>query len=639
MVLLALFSWQSSLGDYEVETHQVGDDQWVQVDLPFNFPFYGQVFGTSFMFTNGVIGFINPTEIAGTGIVNDGLCCNAFDFTQTNNNYGSHGAVRFNYLIAPWHTDLIDHPNSNGVMMTQGGCDTVDSCYQSYFWENISEYYDNTDLNTFSTTIEPLGSILFNYTKVDVQSHSVSVFVSGDFSNSNEYEQWYYNHPTNGGVYWNSDDEEPINVPETMSICEVAPDASLACLYRPSTWADAYYNQQCGISSLYDTGCSGYETAYYNQQCGITALYDPTCNGYEEAWILNQCTYDELYHPTCPNYATNYAEWLSEQYTESEDEGYGAYNDDFDEIEVFEPEIIYLEPEILEISVLPDVVDTFAPVNINEIQLNMPTFDDIVIAEVEAEIESFFAEMDFEELPNLELPDMQLEPMEELPNVIIDETTEETTESISTETQEEEVLLNEPNVEQSEEETQEDTRTTNEENTEESTEEQNEEEPVEDEPVEQDEADEEKSESEEQEDEPSDTDDATEKTEEKEVVMVAKTEPKKMTAKQKQKAKEKKMREIIADKLKNLAIEVGEASTIEAQTQLQNIIIALLGYNQGFSTYNTQLTDANFYESKVIYDIRLPDSLRGRRIGLASELLHKKMVDIQWEESYGRKTN
>ena len=103
-------------------------------------------------------------------------------------------------------------------MMTQGGCDTVDSCYQSYFWENISEYYDNTDLNTFSTTIEPLGSILFNYTKVDVQSHSVSVFVSGDFSNSNEYEQWYYNHPTNGGVYWNSDDEEPIDVPETMSL-------------------------------------------------------------------------------------------------------------------------------------------------------------------------------------------------------------------------------------------------------------------------------------------------------------------------------------------------------------------------------------------------------------------------------------
>jgi len=641
MVLLALFSWQSSLGEYEVITHDIGDDQYIQVGLPFNFPFYGQVFGTSFMFTNGVIGFINPTEIAGTGIVNDGLCCNAYDFTQTNNNYGTHGAVRFNYLIAPWHTDLIDHPNSNGVMMTQGGCDTVDSCYQSFLWENLSEYYDNTDLNTFSTTIEPLGSILFNYTKVDVQSHSVSVFVSGDFSNSNEYEQWYYNHPTNGGVYWNSDDTEPIDVPETMSICEVAPDASLACLYRPSTWADAYYNQQCGISALYDSGCTGYETAYYNQQCGITALYDPTCNGYEEAWILDQCTYDELYHPTCPNYATNYAEWLSEQYTESEDEGYGAYDDDFDEIEVFEPEMIYFEPEIFEISVLPDVVDTFAPVNMGDIQLDMPTFDDIVIAEVEAEIETFFAEMNFEELPeidfpelempDMEIPDMELEPMEELPDVAIEETTEETTETISTETQEEEVL-DEPNVEQSEEEAQEDTRSTDEEDTQESTEEQIEEE-VDEEESEKQEIEETEEEAEKERGEPES------EPEEKEVVMVAKTEPKKMTAKQKQKAKEKKMREIIADKLKNLAIEVGEASTIEAQTQLQNIIIALLGYNQGFSTYNIPLADANFYESRDIYDIRLPDSLRGRRIGLASELLHKKMVDIQWEEGYGRKTN
>ena len=454
--------------------------------------------------------------------------------------------------------------------------------------------------------------------------------MSGDFSNSNEYEQWYYNHPTNGGVYWNSDDTEPIDVPETMSICEVAPDSSLACLYRPSTWADAYYNQQCGISALYDSGCTGYETAYYNQQCGITALYDPTCNGYEEAWILDQCTYDELYHPTCPNYATNYAEWLSEQYTESEDEGYGAYDDDFDEIDVFEPEIIYLEPEIFEISVLPDVVDTFAPVNMGDIQLDMPTFDDIVIAEVEAEIETFFAEMNFEELPDLELPDIELEPMEELPDVAIEET-EEATETISTETQEEEVL-DEPNVEQSEEEAQEDTRSTDEEDIEESTEEQIEEE-VDEEESEEQEIKETEEEAEEERGEPES------EPEEKEVVMVAKTEPKKMTAKQKQKAKEKKMREIIADKLKNLAIEVGEASTIEAQAQLQNIIIALLGYNQGFSTYNTQLTDANFYESRVIYDIRLPDSLRGRRIGLASELLHKKMVDIQWEEGYGRKTN
>jgi hypothetical protein len=117
--------------------------------------------------------------------------------------------------------------------------------------------------------------------------------------------------------------------------------------------------------------------------------------------------------------------------------------------------------------------------------------------------------------------------------------------------------------------------------------------------------------------------------------MVAKIEPKEMTAKEKQKARQKKMREIITDKLKNLAVEMGEASSLEVQKQLQNIILALLNYNQGFSSYNLSLADGNFYESRVIYDIRIPDSLRGRRIGLASELLHKQLVDIQWSEGYG----
>ena len=643
MVLSLLFLWLSwhVNADYEVITHQVADDQWIQVDLPFDFPFYGEVFGTSFMFTNGVIGFINPTEIPGTGIVNDGLCCNAYDFTQSNNNYGSHGAVRFNYLIAPWHTDLIDHPNSDGVMMTQGGCDTVDSCYQSYFWENISEYYDNTDLNTFSTTIEPLGSILFNYTKVDIQSHSVSVFISGDFSNSDEYEQWYYNHPTNGGVYWNSADTEPIEIPETLSICEVAPDASLTCLYRPSTWASAYYDQQCGISALYDSGCTGYETAYFNQQCGLDALYDPNCDGYMTAYIDSQCLLDPLYSTTCTGWASAYAEEVAEE-TESENEEYGVPDEDFEEYEVFEPENTFSESTGFDLSLDFDLTDTFASVNMPELEEYDVSFEDIMIEfeqEIEEQMETFFAEMDIE-MPEMEMPEMEMpeieepieevldEPMEELEETVEEPTQEPETETepIEEETNEEEVL-NEESVEQDEKEEETDERSSDEE-IDEAVEEEAEEE-VDEEESEEQEAEETEEEAEEEREEPES------EPEEKEV-MVAKVEPKKMTAKEKQKAREKKMREIITDKLKNLAVEMGEASSLEAQKQLQNIILALLNYNQGFSSYNLSLADGNFYESRVIYDIRLPDSLRGRRIGLASELLHKQLVDIQWSEDYGR---
>jgi len=640
---LLSFSWLCSLSsqaEYDVETHTIVDDGWAQIDLPFNFPFYGELFGTSFMFANGVVGFINPTAIAGTGIVDDGLCCNAFDFTQSNNNYGTHGAVRFNYLIAPWHTDLIDHPNSQGVFKTQGGCDTVDSCYQSYFWENISEYYDATDLNTFSTTIEPLGSIAFNYTQVDIQSHSVSVFISGDFSNSNEYEQWYYNHPSNGGVYWNSADSTPIEIPESLSICEIAPDASLACLYRPATWAGAYYDQQCGISALYDSGCdgyaiaylaqqcaisvlydsscTGYASAYYAQQCGISGLYDTGCSNYETAYFDNQCVLDPLYSPACSGWYYVEEEPIDETVWEEE---YGATDEDYEEIPVYETETNYSEVEIPSFDDLFDGSDTNVPTFETDYQETTTSFDAIVIAEVEAEIEMFFAEMDIE-MPEIDMFD---EPMEE--------------------------EIDEPTIEPEQEETETDQGVTNEEDTE-TSEETSEEEPVDDEPelepeeeieeeIEEEpmeeEIDEEESEEQEAEEVEEEVEEEREEAEpvEKEVVMVAKVEPKKLTAKEKQKAREKKMREIITEKLKNLAIEIGEASSLKAQKELQAYIIALLNYNSGFSSYNLQLTDGNFYESRIIYPIRLPDSLRGRRIGLASELLHKQLVDIQWSEGYG----
>ena len=611
--LVALFlsffwlSWSQVRAEYEVIEHTIVDDGWVQIDLDFNFPFYGELFGTSFMFANGVVGFISPTDhSAGSGIVEDGLCCNAYDFTQTNNNYGQYGGVRFDYLIAPWHTDLIDHPNSQGVFKTQGGAE-----YQSYFWENISEYYDATDLNTFSTTIEPLGSVTFNYTQVDIQSHSVSVFVTGDLS-AGEYEQWYYNHPSNGGIYWNSEDSTPIEIPETLSICEIAPDASLTCLYRPSTWAGAYYDQQCGLDGLYDTGCSNYETAYFDNQCVLDPLYSPACSG-----------------------------WYYVEEEETQEEEYGAYEEEYEEYEVFEPEITYSEVEIPSFDDLFEATDTFAPTFETDYQEFEMSFDDIVIAEVEAEIEMFFAEMDIE-MPEFDMPEMpEMDVEMEMPEIdMFDEPVEEE--------------INEPTIEPEEEEAETDQGVTNEEDTE-TSEETSQEEPVDDEPelepeeVEEEieeepveeEIDEEESEEETTEEVEEEAEEEREEVEpepeEKEVVMVAKVEPKKLTAKQKQSAREKKMREIITEKLKNLAVEVGEASSLQAQKELQSYIIALLNYKSGFSSYNSQLIDGDFYADRVIYNIRLPDSLRGRRIGLASELLHKQLVDIQWSDGYGRR--
>ena len=104
------------------------------------------------------------------------------------------------------------------------------------------------------------------------------------------------------------------------------------------------------------------------------------------------------------------------------------------------------------------------------------------------------------------------------------------------------------------------------------------------------------------------------------------------TAKEKKASKEKKMREIITNKLKSLAKEVGEASSLQAQKDLQAYIIALLNYNSGFNT-GTALVDGTFYEYEDIYTKeRIPENQRGLRNGLANEILHNKLVDLQWQK-------
>ena len=70
---------------------------------------------------------------------------------------------------------------------------------------------------------------------------------------------------------------------------------------------------------------------------------------------------------------------------------------------------------------------------------------------------------------------------------------------------------------------------------------------------------------------------------------------------------------------------------LQAQKDLQNYIIALLGYNSGFNT-GTALVDGIFYEYEDIYtNKKIPENQRGLLNGLASEILHEKMVDMQWQ--------
>ena len=425
------------------------------------------------MFSNGVVGFLDPLDVPGTGYVHDGLCCSGQDFSS-----GATG-VRFNYTIMPWHTDLID--TGIGRFYTQG-----DETFQKYMWENLSEYYDRNTSNTFDLTIYPMGNIDVNYEQVHIKNHAITVGVVGDLS-VGEYEQWFYNHPTNGAIFWNSQVDTPVEIANGESICNVMPDSHISCLYYPEVYADNVYNQQCQLDPLYDYGCDGFSDAYI------------------------------------------------EEYVEEEPEVW--------EEEQVEQVFVIEEPPVFEVINIEPLEDyTLTATTIEEALPEMEDlFEEIaqeeLIEEIEAELEEF------------------LEPEEEE----LDE--------------------------------------------------------------------------QEQEEEPVQEEQATEEPQQEEIVEVAVVEEPVLVEKKKENSKKKKMREIISNKLKNLATEMGKAVSLEEQQKLQSLVLALLNYNAGFSNYSYSLVDGVFYEDRGIYlDKDIPDNKRGLRNGLANEILHKKLMDLQWQK-------
>tara|TARA_B100000959_G_scaffold127128_1_gene133443 strand:+ start:266 stop:2125 length:1860 start_codon:yes stop_codon:yes gene_type:complete len=614
--------------DAPIIEHTIVDDGWVEVPLDFIFPFWGNSYTTSFMFANGVVGFISPNNIPGTGIVNDGLCCSGIDFenaTYSSMSSQGYGGVRFDFTIMPWHTDLID--TGPGHFYTQG-----DSTYQKYMWEAVDEYYQTSRENTFDLTIYPLGNIHMTYQELDIANHSVTVAVVGDLSEG-EYIQWFYNHPTSGAIYWDTSESAPVDIGEGASICDVVPLSSLVCDYYPAAYAEAYYAEQCNANSLYDTGCAGYWEAYSNQQCSLDSLWSTACPNYETAYLDDQCETDPLYSVYCPGYAAAIAEEEIEQELEEE------FEEEWEEFLTYEVETIIpwddfeFDTSFDDMPVFDDyeIIDDFTLEP--EMDFEM-TFEE-VFQELEMEFMEEFEDFEMPSMEDFEMPSMEdfeefeepvMEPMEDMMEEFEDMPMEET--------------MEEPEMEEPIDEPEPEEETISEEQEQEEPEQ---EEVIEEEPEEETERESDSEESEDDEISGEDTEEEVEEeveepepeeeSEDDDRVMMAEVETKKPTKKEMQAAKEKKMKEIIVNKLKSLAKEVGEASTLQAQKDLQNYIIALLGYNTGFNAYGSELVDGSFYKYEEIYqNVRLPENQRGLLNGLASEILHEKMVDMQWQK-------
>jgi hypothetical protein len=237
----------------QIIQHQISDDGYARVPLQFAFPYYGRVFTESYMFSNGVVGFLNPTNH---------FCCSGYDITQPNH--------PFSFAIMPLQTDLINY--GQGRFLTEGTPQ-----YQRYKWENISEYGRPQNLNTFGVEIRPSGYIGVHYEQINIDAwRTVTMGMTGD-SSLNQY-TLNYSGPGFSRV------ENVSNVTQTTGdMCLTDPLFSPSC----AGYAQAYLTQQCGLNALYDQSCPGYTQAYFNQQCSLNPLYDRRCSGYEAAYALN----------------------------------------------------------------------------------------------------------------------------------------------------------------------------------------------------------------------------------------------------------------------------------------------------------------------------------------------------------------
>lgn len=248
------------------------DDGYVRVNLPFAFPYYGQTFTTSYMFTNGVVGFLEPTN---------SFCCSGVNMNWLP---GPH----WNFAIYGLQTDLIPGPDSK--FWTQVGDNNTS---MRYGWDDVYQY-GTQNKNTFNIQIKSSGYIGIQHTSLNVNS-DVTVGIAGDI-NQGQFKQIYHG----SGTSFVPNSLYSFTGTETTDICTINPLSSASC----PGYQEAYFNQQCSINPLYNTQCPGYQQAYFSLQCSANPLYNSACPGYEQAYLNQQCSINPLSNSACSGYQT-----------------------------------------------------------------------------------------------------------------------------------------------------------------------------------------------------------------------------------------------------------------------------------------------------------------------------------------------
>lgn len=348
---------------------------------------------------------------------------------------------------------------------------------------------------------------------------------------------------------------------------------SSASIYDNGVTASNEFNAQCSANPLYNPTCPGYADAYaaylFLQQCNANPLYDSACNGYAEAYYNQQCSLDALYDSGCDGYEEKYYETYVAPYIDTgvEDE-----------------------------------------TNTTTVTTDDNIFDDFATSDVVESITSY--EVTGDAFVDQILRDTnEVEPVTiEVPDVMITEEFTEPTIEVEVDIQEE-VVEEEMLIASIEEEGNNDGEIQSDSNVEES--------------VDTDEGNEDGNNTQfgEEGDTSEDTQGGTESNE----------QTSEDDREQKESRKEK-VKKLVKKRATQLADNMGKAASIEVQQQLQNQILALIGFNPDFTVYSgANITQPQFYTVTQMQDSNIPNNQRGLRNGLAQQLLHEKMVDMQYE--------
>ncbi len=213
--------------------------------------------------TTGIQAYAINSALALAGA---GATIHGFNYGYNYNVAGRNCAVWdiFNFCISGWnYSDAGVHTTLTNSLGT-----TI------YTESNTHNGGDNGTSGTYSKQYRLSSSVPMS----TLGTFTMSPWTSGNASITNMYSQAVY----------------------TADPCVINPLSSTTC----SGYAAAYLAQQCSINALYDSSCPGYAQAVFTQQCTANQLYNTACPGYAAAYLTYQCNLNALYSTTCSGYST-----------------------------------------------------------------------------------------------------------------------------------------------------------------------------------------------------------------------------------------------------------------------------------------------------------------------------------------------